>query len=176
MKFFGRARKPAEPAKAAKRPADMIPANAPKREAYRSPIELPVTYTRLDRQGSRRTAVMRDLSAGGMRLMTTRAMDPGTELELRFTLPSSFLDAFSTKVNVTEVSPFGPRQRKTEKTVRPFAEITLRGTVMRAFIDGTKIAHGVKFLDVTPGQKEEIERFNHYWQLWQRRKIAEAEP
>jgi c-di-GMP-binding flagellar brake protein YcgR len=175
VRFFGR--KAEQPAKVAKKPAvDLIPANAPKRDAFRSPIELPVTYTRIDRQGSRRVAVMRDLSAGGMRLMTMRAMDPGTELELRFTLPSSFLDAFSTKMSVTEVSPFGARVKKTEKTVRPFAEITLRGTVMRAFLDGTKVAHGVKFLDITEGQKEEIERFNHYWQLWQRRKIADADP
>lgn len=174
--LFRREKKAEPPSEPAPERKPVVLSGAHLREAYRSTLELPVMFLRTDKKAARRVGIARDLSAGGMKLYAERALEPGTPVELKFTLPSSFLDAFIRHVKVIETSPFGERQRTVKKTVKPFGDFQLKGTVVRVFPqpDG-KTAHGIKFEELDQRIAEEISRFNHYWQLWQLRKFKEAE-
>ena len=172
MFLFGKERKAAKAATTTARPGG----GAQQRQTYRSPVQIPVSYViPTDRRPHRRIGIARDISAGGMKLMVDRPFEPGTPIELRFTLPNKFLDTFAKEVKETEVSPFGERMRKVQKTVRPFEEIEQKATIVRATPDGIKHALAIKFNEVDRRTEEEIARFNHYWQLYQVRRRKELE-
>lgn len=118
---------------------------------------------------------MRDISAGGMHLVTDRQLAVGTTIELKFTLPSRFLEAFARDVKVNEVSPFGDRVRKVRKTIRPFEAMELTGTVVRSAALGEEFANGIRFTGIERRTEEEIQRFNHYWQLSEVRRLKELD-
>jgi c-di-GMP-binding flagellar brake protein YcgR len=174
MFLFGRERKPA--AAAAKKPQPAEASGAQKRGAFRSNVQLPVSYQiPNDRRPHRRIGIMQDISHGGMRLVTDRAFVAGTPIEMRFKLPSQFLSAFEKQVKINEVSPFGERTRKETRTVRPFDEMELSGSIVRSMPQGEKFALAIRFNGLSKQDSEEIARFNHFYQLWQVRKIKERE-
>ena len=149
---------------------------AQKRRAFRSAVHLPVTFiVQTDRRPRRRFGIMQDISSGGVRLTANRAFPAGTPVELRFTLPNEFLAAFAVDVIERESSPFGDRLRRVHKTVRDFEAMALQGTIIRTTPEAEKFALAIRFTDIDRRTEEEIARFNHYWQLWQVRKLKEAQ-
>ncbi|HXP93704.1 MAG TPA: PilZ domain-containing protein [Candidatus Binatia bacterium] len=173
MFLFGRERKAAKAAKA--KAAAAATSGAQKRQAFRAAIQMPVSYLiPSERNPHRRIGIARDISAGGMKLMTERGFQAGTHLELRFTLPNKFLDGFAKEVRHTEVSPFGERVRKVQKAVRHFQEMEIPATIVRSTPEGEKFALAIRFHKLDPHAEEEIARFNHYWQLWAVQKRKEA--
>jgi hypothetical protein len=157
MFLFGRERKPA--AAAAKKPQPAEASGAQKRGAFRSNVQLPVSYQiPNDRRPHRRIGIV-----------------AGTPIEMRFKLPSQFLSAFEKQVKINEVSPFGERTRKETRTVRPFDEMELSGSIVRSMPQGEKFALAIRFNGLSKQDSEEIARFNHFYQLWQVRKIKERE-
>jgi c-di-GMP-binding flagellar brake protein YcgR len=172
MFLFGRERKAAKaPVKTA-----TAAAGAQKRGAFRAAIHIPVSYLiSTDRRPHRRIGIMRDISAGGTRVISDRAFDAGTPIEMRFTLPNKFLDTFARDVKETVVSPFGERQVKSRKTIRTFDEMLINGTIVRAVPYEGKFALAIRFIDVDNKTEEEIARFNHYYQLYQVRKLKESQ-
>ncbi len=174
MFLFGRERKAAKKAQAKAAPAGAL--GAQKRQAFRNEIHMQVSYLiPTERTPHRRIGIARDISAGGMKLMTERGFQAGTHLELRFTLPNKFLDAFAQEVKKTEVSPFGERLRKVQKAVRHFDEMEIPATIVRSTPDGEKFALAIRFNKLDHHTEEEIARFNHYWQLWHVKKRKDAE-
>lgn len=172
MFLFGKERK-AVP-QPAKRPA--VASGAQKRGAFRAAVNLPVSFLiPTDRRPHRRIGIMKDVSVGGLRLVADRGFVAGTPIEMRFTLPSKFLDAFSKEVSETVVSPFGERIRKVRKTVRNFDEMLVSGLIVRSSPLDEKFALAIRFVDIDRRTEEEIARFNHYYQLWQVRKHKEKE-
>lgn len=118
---------------------------------------------------------MRDISAGGTRVIVDRGFDAGTPIEMRFTLPNKFLDSFAKDVQETVVTPFGERQVKSRKTVRKFDEMLINGVIVRSVPYEGKFALAISFSALDRRTEEEIARFNHYYQLWEvrRRKALE---
>jgi hypothetical protein len=170
MFLFGRERKKAK-AKAAQ-----TASGAQKREAFRAAVHIPVSFLiPTDRRPHRRIGIMRDISAGGTRLIVDREFPSGTPIEMRFTLPNKFLDTFAKEVQETEVSPFGERSVKRKKTIRNFEEMLINGTIVRSIPYEGKHALAIRFAGVNQQTAEEIARFNHYYQLYQVRKRKENE-
>jgi c-di-GMP-binding flagellar brake protein YcgR len=176
MFLFGKERKTAAAAKKQPAKAPAAQTGAQKRGAFRSVVTLPVSYlVPADRRPHRRIGIMQDISHGGMRLVTDRGFAAGTGLEMRFKLPSQFLSEFTKEVKVNEVSPFGERVRKETRAIRGFDEMQIKGTIIRSTPHGEKFALAIRFNSLDRRTSEEIARFNHYWQLWQVRKVKGRE-
>jgi c-di-GMP-binding flagellar brake protein YcgR len=170
MFLFGKERK------SAKGPVKAAPSGAQKRGAFRASVQLPVSYLiATDRRPHRRIGIMRDISAGGTRVIADRGFDSGTPIEMRFTLPNKFLDSFSKEVMETVVTPFGERQVKSRKTVRKFDEMLINGVIVRSMPYEGKFALAIKFDALDHRTEEEIARFNHYYQLYEVRRRKELE-
>jgi c-di-GMP-binding flagellar brake protein YcgR len=162
--------------KSAKASQKTTATGAQKREAFRSSVQIPVSYLiPTDRRPHRRIGIMRDISAGGTRLIVDRGFESGTPIEMRFTLPNKFLDSFAKDVTETVVTPFGERQVKSHKTIRKFDEMLLNGIIVRSIPYESKFALAIRFSALDRRTEEEIARFNHYYQLWEVRRRKELE-
>lgn len=167
MFLFGKERKAAKKsAKDAPKPAS----GSQKRGAFRAPVNLPVSFLiPNDRRPHRRIGIMKDVSMGGVQVIADRGFTAKTPIEMRFILPSKFLDHFTKEVKETVVSPFGERVHKVQKSVRKFEEMNVNGMIVRStpIADSEKFTLAIRFVDLEPRMQEEIARFIHYYQLWQ---------
>jgi hypothetical protein len=146
-----------------------------KRSSFRMPVEFDVLYTLHDRAG-RRHGLANDLSAGGLRLSTDEDFLKGSVLDLDFQLPDEFISDLTIEKEVFKQTPFGLRPETVKSAPAAFAPMRMGGTVLSTFyVPATKqLAHGVKFTDIEPETREELQRFIHLWQLHQIRLRAEA--
>jgi hypothetical protein len=168
---FGGQKKPAAPAATVEKPADGPKPSAPnKRQAFRAEVEFSVYYEVVGRPGERR-AMANDLSSGGLRLMLDEDLIREQEVLLHFTLPSDFLEHFPEWKEISEDTPFGPRKKKVKKPPRKFSEMHVRAKSLIVFFNLPRVrfVHGMQFVDISEGASDEIQRFNHYWQLNQLR-------
>lgn len=117
----------------------------------------------------RRTPVNADaneISTGGLRLIAREYISNGTIVQLRFTLPDEYLQAFPPKSERTEISPFGMQTIRIPDNRRPFEEMKLGGRIVARFVRAHgRNVYGVQFVDIDGYECEEIARFNHAVQL-----------
>jgi c-di-GMP-binding flagellar brake protein YcgR len=107
-----------------------------------------------------------DVSAGGLRLLCSENLPVGTEMELRFTLPSDVLEVYPPPGERVEISPFGPRVVRIPDQRRPFEEMHLRGRIVSVFPPSRgRNVYGIEFLEVDGYTREELARFIHAAQL-----------
>jgi len=132
-----------------------------------------VLYTVEGRAGTRGAAA-NDLSAGGLRLMGDEDLINGSVVNFRFTLPNDLVRTVQVEKEIEEKSPFGTRKRKIMVPPAPFEPMTIRSTVVIAFLNVQRrqFAHGVQFMDLDDRTREEIQRFIHIWQIRQLRERA----
>jgi c-di-GMP-binding flagellar brake protein YcgR len=156
-------------------PVDTSIGGRAKRQAYRCPVQFPVTV-RLTKDGRQVQfgAEANDLSSGGILLGLSQEFEEGTEVELHFTLPLGAVDLGGEEHEVTEQTPFGPRKVKKALPVRAFEPIQTKARILKRV--GTspngKLLHGTGFVDLAPFIAEEIARFSHAYQRAQLRKSA----
>ncbi|HUY11570.1 MAG TPA: PilZ domain-containing protein [Candidatus Dormibacteraeota bacterium] len=135
-----------------------------RRKDLRQSISFPISFRR---PGSAwQNAFCADVSAGGIRLACGDAMEDGTEIEIRFTLPSDVLEVFPKGGERTEITPFGPRKVRVPDNRRSFDQIYTRGHVVAKLppLEGRN-SYGVEFANLDGYSREEIMRFNHALQL-----------
>ncbi|HET9029691.1 MAG TPA: PilZ domain-containing protein [Candidatus Aquilonibacter sp.] len=135
-----------------------------RRGSVRTLVEFPIKY----RMASKRSveAAANDVSTGGLRLLTAEPLEIGTVLELRFTLPNSYLHVYPAAEERVEITPFGPRRVRIPDNRRPFEEMTIHGRVVSKFQPTRgRDVFGVQFTDADGYQREEIARFTHSVQL-----------
>ncbi len=154
-------------ARADKAPAKTgtIPKSAQQRRgSVRTMAAFPVRY-RIPGKPSI-VAEANDVSTGGLRLICQEPIALGTQVELRFTLPSMVLSVYPPAAQRTEITPFGPRSVRIPDNRRPFEEMTIVGRVVSRFqpTRGREV-FGVQFTDIDGYQREEIARFTHAVQL-----------
>jgi hypothetical protein len=75
---------------------------------------------------------------------------------------------------IVETTTRGRTQKKVMVPPEPFSEMTVRATVVNAWlrVRRRKLAHGLQFVDVAEQTAEEIQRFIHVWQIRQLRERA----
>ncbi len=156
-------------------PKKAPPDPAQQRSAFRMPVEFDVLYV-LEHRAGRRHGRVNDLSAGGLRLSTDEDLLQGSMLDLDFRLPEDFLAGLTIEKEVFEQTPFGLRPETVKAQPPPFEPMHARATVRSTFyIPSTRrLAHGMKFIDISQQMKEELTRFVHLWQLHQIRVRGEA--
>ena len=138
--------------------------NDQRRKDLRQSVSFPVSFRR---PGSVwLSGFCADVSAGGIRLVCGDAIEDGSEIELRFTLPNDVLDVFPKGGERTEITPFGPRRVRVADNRRPFDQIFARAQVVAklAPVEGRN-SYGVEFSNLDGYSREEIVRFNHAMQL-----------
>ena len=162
FRFGGAKKKPVPAAARNKAPASN------QRGAYRAQVEFPVYYELVGRPGER-SALANDLSGGGLRLVGDEDLIREQEIVLRFTLPSEFLETFKEYKEVEEITPFGPRKKRVPKPPVKFEEMRLRAKSLIMFfgLPRKMFIHGMQFVDISDRVRDEIQRFNHYWQLYE---------
>ncbi|HVA32663.1 MAG TPA: PilZ domain-containing protein [Candidatus Baltobacteraceae bacterium] len=135
-----------------------------RRSSLRTVITVPVRYRPANKPANVGEAT--DISAGGLRLLCPDTMPIGSEIELRFTLPSSVLKVYPAPGDRIEITPFGQRRVRVPDNRRPFEESTLHGQVLSRYEgrNGNEL-YGVGFTDIDGYQREEIARFIHAVQL-----------
>jgi c-di-GMP-binding flagellar brake protein YcgR len=136
-----------------------------RRGSVRTLVGFPVKY----RIGGGRASIeaeANDLSTGGLRLICAEKLAIGSNVELRFTLPSDALWVYPHPEERTEITPFGPRNIRIPDNRRPFEEIVVHGRVVSRFAPARgREVYGVQFTDIDGYQREEIARFTHAVQL-----------
>ena len=138
--------------------------NDQRRKDLRQSVSFPISFRR---PGSVwLSGFCADVSAGGIRLVCGDAIEDGSEIELRFTLPNEVLDVFPKGGERTEITPFGPRRVRVPDNRRPFDQIFARAQVVAklAAVEGRN-SFGVEFVNLDGYSREEIVRFNHALQL-----------
>ncbi len=138
--------------------------NDQRRKDLRQSVSFPISFRR---PGSVwLSGFCADVSAGGIRLVCGDAIEDGSEIELRFTLPNEVLDVFPKGGERTEITPFGPRRVRVPDNRRPFDQIFARAQVVAklAPVEGRN-SFGVEFVNLDGYSREEIVRFNHALQL-----------
>ena len=171
FRFGGERKKPAvATAEAQPKAGGPKAAGGNKRQAFRAKVEFPVYYELVGRPGERR-AMANDLSSGGLRVLLDEDLIREQEVLLHFTLPSDFLEFFKEYKEVSEDTPFGPRKKRVPKPPRKFAEMHVRAKSLIVFFNLPRalFVHGMQFVDISEGASDEIQRFNHYFQLNQLR-------
>jgi c-di-GMP-binding flagellar brake protein YcgR len=135
-----------------------------RRTSVRTVIAVPIRYRPVNRSAS--TGEASDISAGGLRLLCKDSLAIGSELEIRFTLPSSVLNVYPTADNRLEITPFGQRRIHVPDNRRPFDEMAMHGRILARYEaqKGLEV-YGVAFTDIDGYQREEIARFTHAVQL-----------
>jgi c-di-GMP-binding flagellar brake protein YcgR len=145
-----------------------------KRKAYRAPVKFPVSFKSQDKLRDL-AGTSHDLSIGGMLLISPEELEPGSEIEVEFTLPLDAVELGGEQREVVEQTPFGPRKVKKLVAVKPFQPVSTSAKVIKrvgAMTEG--VAYGLQFLDLAPFTAEEIARFVHAFQLTQVRRVAAA--
>jgi c-di-GMP-binding flagellar brake protein YcgR len=135
-----------------------------RRTSVRTPFAIPVRYRPANRAPSMGEAS--NISAGGLRLTCLDSLAVGSEVEIRFTLPSSVLTVYPTSDDRVEITPFAASSVHVPDNRRPFEEIAVRGRILARY-DGAagQEIYGVAFTDIDGYQREEIARFTHAVQL-----------
>ncbi|GAC1655154.1 MAG: hypothetical protein NVS9B12_06120 [Vulcanimicrobiaceae bacterium] len=137
------------------------------RLSYREEVTFPVRY--IHGQNAFAEGHASDISMDGMRLWVDTALQNGARLHLTFTLPDHVL--------YPDCEP-AEMPRPQGKSPNSFREMTTKSVVVaRLPSDSRKLAHGVKFLDLHPVDREELARFIHTLQLYKlarRRKLQVA--
>jgi len=135
-----------------------------RRTSVRTVFTIPVRYRPVNRSAAMGEAS--DISAGGLRLMCSDSLAVGSELEIRFTLPSSVLTVYPTSDNRVEITPFGQRRVHVPDNRRPFEEMAVRGRILSRYdAQSGREIYGVAFTEIDGYQREEIARFTHAVQL-----------
>jgi c-di-GMP-binding flagellar brake protein YcgR len=135
-----------------------------RRTSVRTVFSVPVRYRPVNRPASLGEAS--DISAGGLRLMCSDSLAIGSELEIRFTLPTSVLNVYPPPESRVEITPFGQRRIHVPDNRRPFEEMAIRGRILSRYepYEGREM-YGIAFTDIDGYQREEIARFTHAVQL-----------
>ncbi|MBV8148242.1 MAG: PilZ domain-containing protein [Candidatus Eremiobacteraeota bacterium] len=150
---------------AARETAKYVAGGGPQRRtSVRTPFSIPVRYRPANRAPSMGEAS--NISAGGLRLTCLDSLAVGSELEIRFTLPSSVLAVYPASDERVEVTPFATHSVRVPDNRRPFEEIAVRGRILARYdgVAGQEI-YGVAFTEIDGYQREEIARFTHAVQL-----------
>ena len=135
-----------------------------RRTAVRTVIAFAIRYKLTNRSAA--TGEAADISAGGLRMSCDDQLAIGSELELRFTLPSAVLNAYPKADDRMEITPFGQRRVRVPDNRRQFSEMIVHGKVLaRQQPQGGKEVYGIGFTDIDGYQREEIARFTHAVQL-----------
>jgi|SRR5579862_6219441 len=135
-----------------------------RRNAVRTVFAIPVRYRPTNRSAS--TGEASDISAGGLRLLCRDSLAIGSELEIRFTLPTGVLNVYPSADNRLEITPFGQRRVHVPDNRRPFEEMAMHGRILARYdAQGGREIYGVSFTDIDGYQREEIARFAHAVQL-----------
>jgi hypothetical protein len=145
---------------------DALPStDAGRRGAYRALTSFPVAFRR-ENETSFSEGRVGDLSSTGIRMNCETTLAIGTLLDIRFTLPSSILDAYPEETIAIDLSGSVPRRAGRPDMRRPFEEIALRARVVTRFqpVRGREV-YGVAFLEIDGYCREEIARFTHALQL-----------
>lgn len=145
-----------------------------KRQAYRVPVQFPVTV-RASKEGkvTQFKADAADLSVGGLMLLSPADFEEGEEITIRFTLPLGAVDTGGEEREETEITPFGPRKVKKRVPVRPFEPVETPAKIAKKLgVSAGKYSFGVSFNDLEAFVREEIARFIHAYQLSQLRRNA----
>jgi c-di-GMP-binding flagellar brake protein YcgR len=135
-----------------------------RRTSVRTVFSVPVRYRPVNRSAALGEAS--DISAGGLRLMCADSLAIGSDLEIRFTLPSNVLNVYPAPESRVEITPFGQRRIHVPDNRRPFEEMAIRGRILSHYEpqQGREV-YGVAFTDIDGYQREEIARFTHAVQL-----------
>ncbi|HZZ01038.1 MAG TPA: PilZ domain-containing protein [Candidatus Baltobacteraceae bacterium] len=135
-----------------------------RRTSVRTVFSVPVRYRPVNRSAS--VGEASDISAGGLRLMCPDSLAIGSDLEIRFTLPSNVLNVYPTPEGRLEITPFGQRRVHVPDNRRPFVEMAIRGRILARYeAQQGRECYGVAFTDIDGYQREEIARFTHAVQL-----------
>jgi len=135
-----------------------------RRTSVRTMVAFAVRYKPANRSTSSGEA--NDISAGGLRLICGDSLTIGSEVELRFTLPSDVLRVYPKAGDRLEITPFGQRRVRIPDNQRPFEEMVMRGRILsRHDPQRGREVYGVGFIDIDGYQREEIARFTHAVQL-----------
>jgi c-di-GMP-binding flagellar brake protein YcgR len=135
-----------------------------RRTSVRTPYPIPIRYRPLNRSASMGEAS--DISVGGLRLNCPDSLPVGSELDIRFTLPSSVLAVYPASDDRMEIAPFGQGRVNVPDNRRPFEEIAVRGRILAHYgVENGQEVYGIAFVDVDGYQREEIARFTHAVQL-----------
>ncbi len=136
-----------------------------RRGSYRALAAFPVRYRREGDQWAEGRVI--DISATGLRITTTEVIAIGTQLDIRFRLPSDVLDVYPEETLVLDVSQNAPRQLPGRPDMRrPFEEMALRGRIVTGFQPiRERPVYGLAFVEIDGYQREEIARFTHALQL-----------
>lgn len=135
-----------------------------RRTSVRTMYSVPVRYRPANRPA--RMGEANDISAGGLRLLCTDTLAIGSDLELRFTLPSNVLNVYPAPEQRLEITPFGQRRVHVPDNRRPFEEMVVRGRILARYqAEEGREVYGVAFSDIDGYQREEVARFTHAVQL-----------
>lgn len=136
-----------------------------RRSSYRALTSFPVEF-RVQGQAAFCEGRVGDLSSTGIRMSCTETLPIGTQLDIRFTLPSSVLDVYPEETLAIDLSGDAPRRIGRPDLRRPFEAIELRARVVTRFQPARdREVYGVAFLEIDGYQREEIARFTHALQL-----------
>lgn len=135
-----------------------------RRTSVRTAFSVSVRYRPINRSAA--VGEASDISAGGLRLMCSDSLAVGSDLEIRFTLPSNVLNVYPAPDSRIEITPFGQRRIHVPDNRRPFEEMAARGRILSHYEphQGREV-YGVAFTDIDGYQREEIARFTHAVQL-----------
>ncbi len=135
-----------------------------RRTSVRTVFSVSVRYRPVNRSAA--VGEAGDISAGGLRLMCSDSLAIGSDLEIRFTLPSNVLNVYPAPESRIEITPFGQRRIHVPDNRRPFEELATRGRILSHYepYQGREV-YGVAFTDIDGYQREEIARFTHAVQL-----------
>ncbi len=135
-----------------------------RRGSYRALSAFPVRYRKEGDDWSE--ARIGDISSTGVRMNCGQPLPIGALVEMRFTLPSSVLEAYPEETAVLDISGSSPRRTGRPDLRRPFEEMRLRGRVVTRFQPvRDREVYGVAFLEIDGYSREEIARFTHAVQL-----------
>ena len=135
-----------------------------RRTSVRTNFSVPIRYRPVNRPAAVGEAT--DISAGGLRLLCGDSLAIGSDLEMRFTLPTNVLSVYPAPEGRVEITPFGQRRVHVPDNRRPFEEMAIRGRILARYEaqEGREL-YGVAFTDIDGYQREEIARFTHAVQL-----------
>lgn len=147
-----------------------------KRRSYRADVQFPVTYV-VEGQGEAHTALTRNVSAGGMRIVGDEPLALGSGIAfVRFALPNELVGDVRFEREVEQRTLRGRVRKRLRVAPAPFGEMTLPVKLVSTEHDAKfhKPATGVEFVNVPPSLREELHRFVHVLQLNELRQRADT--
>lgn len=147
-----------------------------KRRSYRAEVQFPVTYV-VEGQAEAYTAVAKDVSAGGMRIVGDEPLALGSGVAyVRFALPNHLVGDVRFEREVEERTLRGRYSKRLRVPPAPFGEMTLSVKLVSTAHDPKhhKPASGVEFVNLPASLREELHRFVHVLQLNELRQRADS--